>query len=311
MAQSYPNTEIVLTDDCSTDDSLAVAAQYARRVEITRNSDNLGQPKNTNRCVAASHGEYLVILHSDDALLPDFCDRLVPILQQHAVGMAVGERLETDELNEVREITPFYECDCIVPGEKQAKVFMMAASVPCQVLVRRKVFNDAGAVHEKHVVNLDGLLWFKCALQGDVAYTRSPVCIYRRHSNNTTAAYNRTINHMMEYYATLSEMFRAAQDRPYLQSHFAEAERRVGALTVRYCHGVIEEGNYELAKRFLALATVFDPDIVQSEDYRTLKYCIESQVSEPIELYHKLVPAQSHVRKHSYEPPAGFQLLTL
>jgi glycosyltransferase involved in cell wall biosynthesis len=297
---------VILTDDHSTDNSLAIAEKYRDRVTVVRNPSNIGQPRNTNQCVELSQGEYLVILHSDDALLPDFCEQLVPLLDCHPhVGMAVGERLETDETGVPQAITPFYDRNCVVPGEKQAKVFMMAAAVPCQVLVRRKTFFDAGGVHERHIVNLDGLLWFKCALHGDVAYTRMPVCIYRRHGESTTAQYNRTIQHMLEYYGTLCEMFRYGQHRPYLRQHFAAAEKRVGALTVRYCHGVIRERNFELAKRFLSLASVFDPAIIHEQEYRTLRYCVESEQVDRWELYQRLVRESEMTRRTSYPPPEG------
>lgn len=306
LRQTYPHTEIVLTDDASTDESMDIAAQYREQLRVLRNATNLGQPKNTNACIAASRGEYVVVLHSDDALLPEFAERLVPHLERCSrVGMAVGERLETDESGVTREIAPFYKRDCIVPGERQAKVFMMTSFLPCQVLVRRSTLDAVGGVDERHIVNLDGLLWFKCALQGDVSYTQAPVCIYRRHGESTTATYNRTISHMMEYHTTLSAMFKLAATRPNLAKHIEASERRLGALTVRYCHDVIKEGNYALAKRYLALAPAFDAGITRSQEYRTLKYCVESEDIEPRELYFRLVDRGHAVRTTSYEPPEG------
>jgi len=307
LNQTYKNTEIIFIDDSSSDGSLNIAQKYSDKIKIHTNNSNIGQPKNTNKCVKLSKGKYLVILHSDDLLLPDFTLKLAPLLEQNPnVGMAVGERMITDETVVQKKIAPFYNINCIILGIKQAKVFMMTSFLPCQVLLRREIFDKIGGVDERHIVNLDGLLWFKCALQGDVAYIRDPVSIYRIHKEQTTAQYNRTINHMMEYYGTLMEMFKLAKNIPYLKQFFNDAVKRVGELTVRYCYDVIEDKNYDLARRYLALATVFDPEIVKTEKYKIIKDCLESKDIAPYEVYIKLVGGkESQCRDFSYSPPEG------
>ena len=305
LNQTYSNIEIIFVDDNSTDESLSIANKYTDKINIFVNKKNMGQPKNTNECIELSKGKYLVILHSDDLLLPKFAEKLVPILESYQnVGMAVGERLLTDENNIHKKITPFYNTNCIIPGIKQAKVFMMTSFLPCQVLVRREVMENIGGVDERHIVNLDGLLWFKCALVSDLAYIQDEVAIYRIHGEQTTAQYNRTINHMMEYYCTLTEMFRLAKNKPYLKQFFSTAVKRVGELTLRYCRDVIEDKNYDLVRRYLALATVFDPEIIKAEKYKIIKKCLVSK--DPYEAYIKLVGGkESKHRDFSYSPPDG------
>ena len=80
LDQTYSNTEVVLVDDNSTDTSWEIAQKYADRIKIYQNASNIGQPRNTNKCIELSKGKYLVILHSDDMLLPNFAQRLVPLL---------------------------------------------------------------------------------------------------------------------------------------------------------------------------------------------------------------------------------------
>ncbi len=310
LSQTYPKTEVVLVDDCSTDGSFSVATRYQDRVRLYRNEINLGQPANTNRCVELASGEFVAILHGDDYLLPTFVERLVPLLQQYEQAvLAIGERYETDETGVVRSIPPFYSTDCIIPGERQAKVFLFSSFPPCQVLIRRSVYQRVGGADPGHVVNLDGLLWFKCALAGDVVYVRDPVSVYRRHGASTTAQYNRRLDHMMEYYRTLMAMHALGKGKPYLERYFEASVKRVGELTVRYCREVFREKQYDLAKRYLALATVFDPAIVRSHQWRTLTYCLESTDRDPAELYRRLTEGEHQGRVASYDPPDGYHPL--
>ncbi|HJO93000.1 MAG TPA: glycosyltransferase [Victivallales bacterium] len=308
LAQTYQNTEVVLVDDCSTDNSLEIANKYKDQIRVFFNSTNLGQPKNTNKSIECSTGKYLVILHSDDLLLPNFIEKLVPILESYPnVGIAIGERMTTDETGNFTKVAPLYKTSCIIPGEKQAKVFMMTSVLPCQVLLRRDVFLKVGRIDERYIVNLDGLMWFKCALISDVGYIQTPVSVYRNHAENTTAQYNQSIDLMVEYYCTLAEMFRLAKWRSYLEDFFSAAVKRAGHLTLRYIHSVFRSKNLELAKRWLALAIVYDPDLINNHTYKTLKYCVESDGADWFQLYQRLIDTmEPEVRQFSYDPPEDF-----
>jgi glycosyltransferase involved in cell wall biosynthesis len=308
LSQTYPDIEVVLVDDNSTDDSFAIAKKYANKVRVFSNPVNLGQPGNTNRCVGLSKGEYAVILHSDDVLLPNFASTLAPTLYKHpTASMAVGERMLTDEKDRVKKITPLYDGDYILPGLSMAKIFMMTSFLPCQVLLRRSVFDKIGGVDPRHIVNLDGLLWFKCALEGDIAYTQEPVSIYRIHPKQITAVYNRGLNHMMEYYITLSAMYEAGKKHRSLRQFFEEAVKRIAPLTLRYNLEVVREKNYGLAQKYLTLSTVFDPAIVECDEYKKIKKCIDASGPRRDQLAHELVGKRDKLRDRgfSYSPPRG------
>ena len=71
LATDYPQAkfEVVVVDDCSTDDSFAhataVAAASGGRLKVLRNKHNLGKRRSINRAVMASHAEIIVSVDSD------------------------------------------------------------------------------------------------------------------------------------------------------------------------------------------------------------------------------------------------------
>lgn len=75
VAQAYPNLEILVSDNCSTDDTeAAVRGWDDPRVRYFRHTTDIGANGNFNFLLAAAKGEYFLLLHDDDMLDPDFVE---------------------------------------------------------------------------------------------------------------------------------------------------------------------------------------------------------------------------------------------
>jgi glycosyltransferase involved in cell wall biosynthesis len=68
LGQSHPSTEVVVADDGSTDESVAIAERYP--VRLVRHA-NMGVSPTRNAGLAASRGDLVVFLDGDDRLMPD------------------------------------------------------------------------------------------------------------------------------------------------------------------------------------------------------------------------------------------------
>jgi glycosyltransferase involved in cell wall biosynthesis len=80
-AQTFSDYEVVIVDDGSTDDTLAIAERYVageRRARLVRNAVRAGSSaRNLNRCVEESRGEWIKPLQQDDLLSPDCLEQMV------------------------------------------------------------------------------------------------------------------------------------------------------------------------------------------------------------------------------------------
>ena len=82
--QGYQNLEIIIQDDCSTDDTFLIASAIAKqddRIKAFKNPQNYGIGKNWNTCYAQAKGDYVVIFNADDLIPENFISTLLPILQ--------------------------------------------------------------------------------------------------------------------------------------------------------------------------------------------------------------------------------------
>jgi hypothetical protein len=78
LAQTWQPLEVVVVDDGSTDDSWSVIERYGGRIRAIRQS-NSGQGAAYNTGFAASRGEWVLFLDSDDVLDPDAVQRFVAL----------------------------------------------------------------------------------------------------------------------------------------------------------------------------------------------------------------------------------------
>jgi glycosyltransferase involved in cell wall biosynthesis len=85
LGQTYSNFELIICDDGSTDDSVRIVDEYARRdprLRLIRKA-NGGQASGFNAAFAASRGEIIALLDSDDIFLPHKVERVVADFQAH------------------------------------------------------------------------------------------------------------------------------------------------------------------------------------------------------------------------------------
>jgi glycosyltransferase involved in cell wall biosynthesis len=79
FAQTWPNTEIVLVDDGSTDDSLSSARRYESRGLKVITQPNRGAAAARNTGLRAARGDFIQYLDSDDLLAPDKIAQQMPL----------------------------------------------------------------------------------------------------------------------------------------------------------------------------------------------------------------------------------------
>ena len=81
LAQDYPNLEVLVIDDGSTDDSLAVASRYEGRVKVLT-QENQGLARTCNRGAREAAGEHFLFLSADDRLEPTYVSELLAALER-------------------------------------------------------------------------------------------------------------------------------------------------------------------------------------------------------------------------------------
>jgi glycosyltransferase involved in cell wall biosynthesis len=75
VSQTYRNIEIVVSDNCSVDDTERVVRSFGdQRIRYFKQVENIGANNNFNFCVQQARGDYFLLLHDDDLIDDDFID---------------------------------------------------------------------------------------------------------------------------------------------------------------------------------------------------------------------------------------------
>ncbi|MDZ7409865.1 MAG: glycosyltransferase family 2 protein [candidate division KSB1 bacterium] len=173
QAQTLPATEIIIVDDGSRDDTLAVAEKLAAQhhnLRVLQQPHNQGPAAARNRGVAESRGEFLAFLDADDTWAPDKLEKQMAIVQARPETALVFTALQERDVHgrKLREVWHR------VPHERRRRViasflFRLNMLTPTLLLPRR-IFERAGGFDERLRMGEDHLLFMKIAAVHEVVY---------------------------------------------------------------------------------------------------------------------------------------------
>ena len=84
QAQTYSNWELIIVDDCSTDDTDAVVAAFCDpRIRYLKNEKNSGAAISRNRGLREAKGPYIAFQDSDDLWEPEKLERQLAFMKEH------------------------------------------------------------------------------------------------------------------------------------------------------------------------------------------------------------------------------------
>jgi hypothetical protein len=197
LAQTYPDFEILIMDNCSPDNTPEVAASFNDpRVKHIRNEANIGHVRNFNKGITMASGKYVWLVSPDDGLRsPDVLKRYVDVMERNpGVGYVFCRAIEVRGSKELglAHWTNCGERDRIWDGRR----FLMGPLrrgpvVLCSVMVRKECYHEAGLFSLEMPHANDWYLWFVIALRYQVAYMSEPMVSVRVHEESLTSEFNR------------------------------------------------------------------------------------------------------------------------
>ncbi len=197
LDQSYPNIEVVVVDNCSTDRSWEIItriAQHEPKLNIHQNHCNLGPIANWQIGAKLAKGIYGKILWSDDLMAPNFIERCVSVLTNE-IGFVfssvryidpISNPLRTDRADFVEgfHLTELFIRQALltehwVPVSPGCALFRTA---DLQAFITTDIPNAIQTDFNGHGIGPDLMLFLKCAEKySRFYYIKEPLVYFREH----------------------------------------------------------------------------------------------------------------------------------
>lgn len=202
--QSYKNIEIIITDDCSTDDTTLICEKWIRekgqrfiRIKLIKSSKNAGITGNCNRGYQVAKGEWIKLLAGDDLLTINGIEMFVNcgLNVSNDTEILVSQQIEFEFIDKV-------DYSNINPKNFSEKIFRPSTTAKEQLilLLGGKYLLGSAAIYKKSL--LDRLNGFdkECEMvedfpifvrytfiNGKIHFLKGATILHRRHDNAVTS----------------------------------------------------------------------------------------------------------------------------
>lgn len=190
LDQSGVDVDVLIVDDCSTDDSALVAERLAAddpRISVLLHEANRGHIQTYNDGLEKVTGDYVVLLSADDLLTKDSLTRAVALMEvEPSVGLVYGP------VADFGDVAP-------LPGARRVTWSVWSGRewlghvcrrgrniiVNPEAVMRSDLLHALGGYDPEHPHAADMLLWMRAAARADVGRVNGPVQAgYRIHGGN-------------------------------------------------------------------------------------------------------------------------------
>lgn len=205
VGQTYPHIEVLIVDDGSTDDTLAIAAEFTRAYPQVRLVHNHGQNSmvgNWEECVAEARHPWIKYLFQDDVLAPGCVEEMLRLCLHEETLMAFCRRNFIVEDNapartqEFLQVVPRPET-LFAPGKLAPQAVAeqvvkygtqnIMGEPPCW-LFHKSLVTQLGTFDTRFRQSMDLEFVLRAALAKGIAFTPSPLVEFRLHGDSETTS---------------------------------------------------------------------------------------------------------------------------
>ncbi len=195
LNQTYPNIEIIVVDDCSTDCSAVILNKYNNlpHVQIVLLSENHGHANASNLGISLSHGDFLMFAECDDFNEPTHVKTLLDnMINDENVGVAYCRSKIVDEKGRVigddfegqqKSFKKLCSHNTIIPRHKMQRFLLGSCIIPnmSAAMIRKKHVDHIKGFCSTYKVCADWDFWCRIADACDFFYASESLNNFRTH----------------------------------------------------------------------------------------------------------------------------------
>ena len=197
LSQSYRPVEVIVIDDASTDNSVEIIQQFARKnslVRFERNEKNMGVVKTSLKLLNMARGDYIYDAAADDKVLPGLFEKSMNLLERHpnaGLCSALSIRIDEESLNRGLLYSPIISKEEMFISPEMARSLLSKGgswiSGNTTIYKRDAFFKNGGYISELHSFS-DAFIFMVMALKYGACYIPEPLACYRKMAGGYAAS---------------------------------------------------------------------------------------------------------------------------
>jgi glycosyltransferase involved in cell wall biosynthesis len=238
QAQTISDWELIIGDDCSTDNTAEIAQAFADsdpRIRYIRNPQRLGMNGNIKRVADQGRGAYLKILCADDWLVPNCLEILTRLLDDHPVAvLATSAETLCDESEKPLYVQfLFGERVSILPGETMLDRMAKGEGFGghSSFLIRTNAYQAVGGYDDTLLYAADYDLAARLCRIGSYVHTDLPLFYARVQPESSSSVNPKKLLDVIDNFAIPAKIF---QPRRFANKEWRRYQMLTGNLTARY-----------------------------------------------------------------------------
>ncbi|MBQ2912601.1 MAG: glycosyltransferase [Bacteroidales bacterium] len=195
--QSYKNIELIISDDCSTDDTVSICRDWLVangksfiRSKLVTSDTNTGIAPNLNRCISNAHGDWIKSIAGDDVLIEECIESNVNYINNNNnCDIIVSKVCTFGDENILRQYAKVFKYGLFDLRHKEVKFLMLVSNyiLAPTVFMKKSVFIDLGGYDENMPFLEDWPFWLKAIFSDKCfAFNNSVTVLYRMSSNSVS-----------------------------------------------------------------------------------------------------------------------------
>jgi glycosyltransferase involved in cell wall biosynthesis len=193
LAQTFDNWEYIIVNNCSTDNSLEIARQYAKRYEKIRVHNNekfLDLMPNWNHAISqiSPDSKYCKVVHADDWIFPKCLEKMVRLAEANpSVGIVSAYRLDENTVN--LDGLPYPST--MIPGHEICRSSLMGGPYvfgsPTSILIRCDLIRKRRLFYNEDNIHADKEVCYDLLRESDFGFIHQVLTFTRRHNEAETS----------------------------------------------------------------------------------------------------------------------------
>jgi glycosyltransferase involved in cell wall biosynthesis len=267
LGQTFPDFELIVVDDGSTDTTRQLLEPYHDRINYIY-QENQKYSSARNRGIRAATGKYVAFLDDDDLWQPEKLAEQISVMEQNpGATLCYCKAVYIDPAGKPIQFQgrSYREPDepTTVIADRYKELFLGALLTTSSVMVRHDILNQVGLFEGTHIHGEDWELWVRLASKGPFAYVPKPLVLYRFYGWQKILKVETMEAWLLDQFKTIDTATRLWEGDP------AEGEKLraqgIATIYLRAALSSLQTGQGEQGKRLLGKAIETDPSLLNRE----------------------------------------------